>query len=495
MAIAAQEYMPSRIDDLCVNTLRFLSVDAVEKAGSGHPGLPLGASPMAYILWTHYLRHNPKNPKWFDRDRFVLSAGHGSMLLYSLLYLTGYDLPIEQIKRFRQWGSMTPGHPESGLTPGVDVTTGPLGQGFGSGVGMAIAEAHLAARFNRPGIDIINHHTYGILSDGDMMEGVSSEAASLAGHLRLGKLIYLYDYNRTSLSASTAITFTEDTFRRFESYGWHTQFVDDGNNLWAMDQALRMAHEEASRPSLVIVNTHIGYGSPKQDSFEAHGVPLGPENVRAAKKRLGWLVDSEFLVPEEAKAHMRRAVEQGRQAEEEWGRRFEEYKSRFPGEAAELGRFINKEMPEGWDSGIPWFQAGEMMATRKASGLVMNALAQRLPALFGGSADVNPSTHTALEGLGDFSPPDRGEQQGTAGGGVSYAGRNIFFGVREHCMGTVLNGIAAHGGLMPFGATFLIFSDYMRPPMRLAALSGRNVVYVFTHDSIGLGEDGPTHQP
>jgi transketolase len=495
----ASTLSPTKLDELAINSIRFLSVDAVQKADSGHPGLPLDAAPMAYVLWTRFLKHNPTNPNWFDRDRFVLSAGHGSMLLYSLLYLTGYDLPLEQIKQFRQWGSITPGHPERGLTPGVEVTTGPLGQGFGNGVGMAIAEAHLAARYNRPDFEIVNHFTYAIVSDGDLMEGVASEAASLAGHLKLGKLIYLYDNNHVSLAAGTNITFTEDRAKRFEAYGWHTQSIEDGNDLDALDQALRAARNETERPSLILVRTHLGYGSPnKQDTYEAHGSPLGEEEVKLTKENLGWPVEPPFYVPDEVLEHFRQAVERGRQAEAEWHTRFSVYAQEFPELAQELQQVIRGELPEGWDTDVPEFSGDDKpMATRVASGKVMNAIAPRLPALIGGSADLNPSTHTALQGMGDFENPEAatGDMQGSTGGGWSYAGRNLHFGVREHGMGAVLNGMAAHGGTIPFGATFLIFSDYMRPPMRLAALMDLQVIYVFTHDSIGLGEDGPTHQP
>ena len=489
----------SNLDELCVNAIRFLSVDAVQKANSGHPGLPLDAAPMGYVLWTRFLKHNPSNPNWFDRDRFVLSAGHGSMLLYSLLYLTGYDLPLEQIKNFRQWGSITPGHPESHLTPGVETTTGPLGQGFANGVGMAIAEAHLAARYNRPGYEIINHYTYGLVSDGDLMEGVASEAASLAGHLKLGKLIYFYDNNHVSLAAGTNITFTEDRAKRFEAYGWHTITIDDGNDLVAIDQALEAAQEETERPSLILVRTHLGYGSPnKQDTYEAHGSPLGEEEVRLTKENLGWPVEPPFYVPDEALDYFRQAVARGERAEQGWLEEFAEYETEHPYLAEELNSLIRGELPDAWDADIPEFPAnGKPIATRVASGKVLNAIAPGLPGLVGGSADLNPSTHTVLEGMGDFENPAlaSGDTQGSSGGEWSYAGRNLHFGVREHAMGAIMNGIAAHGGLIPFGATFLVFSDYMRPPIRLAALMKKHVICVFTHDSIGLGEDGPTHQP
>ena len=486
-------------DKQCINTIRFLSVDAVQKANSGHPGLPLGAAPMAYVLWTRLLKHNPSNPLWFDRDRFVLSAGHGSMLLYSLLHLTGYELSLEDIKQFRQWGSKTPGHPERGHTPGVEITTGPLGQGLANAVGMAIAEAHLAAHYNQPDLAVIDHATYVIASDGDLMEGVASEAASLAGHLKLGKLICLYDDNRVTLAAGTDIAFSEDRARRFEAYGWHTVTVDDGNDLAAIEAALRDARMEDSRPSLVLVRTCIGYGSPnKHGRFEAHGSPLGDDEVRLTKQNLDWPTGPAFLIPEPALAHFREAVGRGERDEAAWHERTAAYRQANPDLAAELERSLRGELLPGWDVDIPEFQAdAKGIATRVASGKVMNALASKVPALFGGSADLNPSTYTALNGLGDFNPPatKRLDTQGSSGGGWSYAGRNLNFGVREHAMGAIVNGVAAHGGLIPYGATFLTFSDYMRPPIRLAALMGLHVVHVFTHDSIALGEDGPTHQP
>jgi transketolase len=489
----------SELDLLCINTIRFLSIDAVEKANSGHPGMPMGAAPMAYILWTRFLKHNPSHPNWFDRDRFVLSAGHGSMLLYSLLHLTGYALPLEQIKQFRQWGSMTPGHPERGLVPGIEVTTGPLGQGFGNGVGLAIAERHLAARLNRPGFEIIGHYTYAIVSDGDLMEGVASEAASLAGHLKLDKLIYLYDNNHISLAGTTHLTFTEDCGKRFEAYGWHVQSIEDGNDLKAIEQALFAAQEEAERPSLILVRTHIGYGSPnKQDTFHAHGSPLGEEEVRLTKQNLGWPLEPPFHIPSQALEHFRQALPRGQQAEEEWNIKFSMYEKEFPDLAEELHQMMNGDLPRGWDKDIPKFPAeAKGMATRVASGKILNAVVPKIPMLIGGSADLNPSTHTALDGMGDFESPQslQEDTQGSTGGGWSYAGRNLHFGVREHAMAAILNGMGVHGGLIPFGATFLIFSDYMRPSIRLAALMKQHVIYVFTHDSIGLGEDGPTHQP
>jgi transketolase len=494
-AIAASH----ELDELCIDTIRFLSIDAIQKANSGHPGLPMGDASMAYVLWTRFLKHNPANPGWFDRDRFVLSAGHGSMLLYSLLYLTGYDLSLADLQQFRQWGSKTPGHPERGVTPGVEVTTGPLGQGFGNGVGMAIAEAHLAARYNRPGFEPINHFTYAIVSDGDLMEGVASEAASLAGHLQLGKLVYLYDDNHVSLSATTNLAFTEDVAGRFRAYGWHTQLVEDGNDLEAIEYGIRSAQEETGRPSLIVVQTHLGYGSPhKHDTFAAHGSPLGEEEVELTKENLGWPLEPAFYVPDEAREHFRQAIERGRQAEAAWETRLAAYGRNFPDSASELRRAIQGELPEGWDADLPSFSpTPKGMATRVALGTAIRATASRLPSLMGGSADLDPSTHTALTGMGDFESPLSAPQgtQGTAGGSWNYAARNLHFGVREHAMGAILNGLAAHGGVLPFGATFLIFSDYMRPPIRLAALMKLHVIYVFTHDSIALGEDGPTHQP
>ena len=491
--------MSQSIEQLCVNAIRMLSVDAVEKAKSGHPGAPMGLAPTAYLLWTRFMKYNPRNPSWPDRDRFVLSAGHGSMLLYSMLYLTGYDVPLDQIKQFRQWGSLTPGHPERELTPGVETTTGPLGQGFGNGFGMAIAEAYLAARYNRLGFEVVSHFTYGIVSDGDLMEGVASEAASLAGHLKLGKLIYLYDNNHISLAASTDLTFTEDCAKRFEAYGWHTQAVEDGNDLEALDRALRAARTETARPSLILARTHIGFGSPgKQDTFEAHGAPLGEEEVKLTKQKLDWPAEPLFFIPDEALAHFRESVTKGQRAEAEWKERFSAYVRKFPAVAGELEQALRGELPAGWEESIPDFPAdAKGLATRVASGKVLNAIAPKLPTLIGGSADLNPSTHTVLQKLGDFESPERtfADSQGSAGGGFSYAGRNLHFGVREHGMGAACNGMAAHGGIIPFGSTFLIFSDYMRPSIRLAALMELGVIYVFTHDSVGLGEDGPTHQP
>ncbi|WP_175749128.1 transketolase [Burkholderia pyrrocinia] len=489
----------SALDALCINTLRFLSIDAVQKAASGHPGLPLGAAPMAYALWMRHLKHHPANPAWFDRDRFILSAGHGSMLLYSLLHLTGYDLPLDQIGRFRQSGSLTPGHPERGLTPGVETTTGPLGQGFANAVGMAMAEAQLAACYNRPGFEIVDHHTYALVSDGDLMEGVAAEAASLAGHLRLGKLICLYDDNRVTLSAGTAITFTEDRAQRFDAYGWHTETIDDGNDLAAIDAALANARAEKLRPSLILVRTHLGYGSPnRQDTYQAHGSPLGDAEVRLTKHNLGWPPDPAFHIPAPALAHFRRALTEGRAREDHWNARFAAYARAFPELAEMLLNTVRGTLPDSWDRDIPVFPADPKgIATRVASGQVLNALASRVPSLVGGSADLNPSTFTALTGHGDFEAAGMNalDRQGSDGGGWSRSGRNLHFGVREHAMGAILNGLATHGGILPFGATFLIFSDYMRPPIRLAALMRLQVIYVFTHDSLALGEDGATHQP
>ena len=485
-------------DEQCINTLRFLSVDMVQRANSGHPGLPLGAAPMAYALWTRHLKHHPANPHWVNRDRFVLSAGHGSALLYSLLYVTGYDLSLNDLKQFRQWGSRTPGHPERSHTAGVEVTTGPLGQGLGNAVGMAIGEAHLAARYNRDNHVLIDHYTWAIISDGDLMEGVASEAASLAGHLKLGKLICLYDDNYVTLSAGTDITFSEDRAKRFEAYGWQTIRIADGNDVAAIGAALDAARADICRPSLILVRTHLGLGSPEQDSYKAHGSPLGLENVKKTKEKLGWPLEPPFLVPQGALAHFREASDRGAKAEAEWNGRLDAYVKAFPVLATELHGRLRGELPNGWDAAIPLFPTDTKgMATRVAGGQVMSAIASKLPALVGGSADLDPSTYTALKGLGDFNPAvTTGEDtEGSEGGGWSYAGRNLHFGVREHAMGAIVNGLAAHGGFIAYGATFLIFSDYMRPAIRLAALTGLHVVHVFTHDSIALGEDGPTHQP
>jgi transketolase len=487
-----------RLDQLCVNTIRALAIDMVQKANSGHPGLPLGAAPLGYSLFTRSLKHNPANPKWPDRDRFVLSAGHGSALLYSLLHLTGYDLPLEQLERFRQWGSETPGHPEHGDTPGVEVTTGPLGQGLAASVGMAMAERHLAARFNRPGHAVVDHHTYVLAGDGDLMEGVAHEAASLAGHLRLGRLVVFYDSNRISLAGATALAFTDDVPKVFEGYGWHVQTVDDGNDLDALARATDAAKAEAERPSLVVVHTRIGYGSPKQGSFGVHGSPLDAEQVKQTKRTLGYPSEQPFFLPKEAVAHLREAVGRGKAAEGEWQARLDGYRMAHADLASEFERVMAGELPAGWDADIPTFSAADKpIATRAAAGRVESAIAARVPELFGGSADLNPSTDTAIKGAGDFESPavTPEDRQGAVGGEWSYAGRNVHYGVREHAMAAITSGLALHGGVVPFSATFFTFSDYMRPAIRLAALMRLHTIYVFTHDSIGLGEDGPTHQP
>jgi len=476
------------IQTQAINTLRFLSADAVQQAHSGHPGLPMGAAPIAYTIWTRHLRHNPTNPNWPNRDRFVLSGGHGSMLLYSLLHLTGYNLPLQEIKRFRQWGSLTPGHPEYGLTPGVEATSGPLGQGFANGVGMAMAEAHLAKVYNRPGFEIFNHYVYAIVTDGDLMEGVSSEAASLAGHLQLGKLIYMYDDNHISIEGSTDITFTEDRGKRFEAYDWHVQRVSNGLDVEAIDRAIQAAKLDP-RPSLIMVRTIIGYGLPtRAGTAEAHGEPPGDAELDGAKEKLGWPKEPRFYIPGETLDFFRQALKRGAQQESEWQRLLEAYSSKYPELAADLNRRLAGELADGWDKGLPEFPADEKgLASRSASGKVINALSERLPELFGGSADLAPSTKTWMSNSPAFAPAN--------GNSDSYEGRNVHFGVREHGMGAVVNGLAYHGGLIPFGATFLVFSDYMRPPVRISALSHLGSIWVYTHDSIGVGEDGPTHQP
>ncbi len=472
----------SELDQLCINTIRALTIDAVQKAKSGHPGLPLGAAPMAYVLWTKFLRYNPRNPRWENRDRFLLSAGHGSMLLYSLLYLTGYDLQLDELKNFRQWGSKTPGHPENVLTPGIEVTTGPLGQGFANGVGMAMGAAHLAARFNEDEFPLIDHNVYAIVSDGDLMEGVAAEAASLAGHLKLGKLIYLYDDNRVTIEGFTDLAFSESVPQRFEAYGWHTATVEDGNDLSAIEAAIRDAQSVSTKPSLISVKTVIGYGMPTAGTHKAHSDPPGEEAVRETKRHLGWPEDKEFYVPDEVLPHFRKAIERGAQLEAEWNALVEKYHQKHP-EAGRLWRsMMEGELPNGWEKHLPSFENAKPMATRAASGEVINALAPHLPMLIGGSADLGVSNNTDIKGNGSFA-------------GGSYEGRIIHFGVREHAMGAALSGMALNGGLIPFGGTFLTFSDYMRPAIRLAALSEVQVIYVFTHDSVGLGEDGPTHQP
>jgi len=486
-------------DTKCINTIRFLAADAVQKAHSGHPGMPMGAAAMAYVLWTRHLKHNPGNPGWPDRDRFVLSAGHGSMLLYALLHLTGYELPLAEVQSFRQWGSKTPGHPESHITAGVEVTTGPLGQGISNAVGMALAEAHLAARYNRPGYRIVDHFTYVIASDGDLMEGVSAEACSLAGELALGKLIVLFDDNKISLAGSTALTFTEDVATRFEAYGWHVQHVDDGNDVESINAALDAAKADPSRPSLISVRSIIGYGAPhKQGTFGTHGSPLGEDELRAAKENLGWPTVPDFFIPSDALSRFREAQQEGPAKEGAWEAALARYAQAFPEETAEFKRRMAGSLPDGWESDLPAFQCDQKgVATRKASEHVLQAIAPRIPELMGGSADLNPSTFSWLKGGGDFQSPKRYTEgvQGLVGGTWGYEGRNVHFGVREHAMGSIATGMASHGGFIPYAATFLVFSDYMRPPMRLAALSGCRAIYIFTHDSIGLGEDGPTHQP
>ncbi|HYX81874.1 MAG TPA: transketolase [Gemmatimonadales bacterium] len=470
------------LDQLCINTIRTLAMDAVQRADSGHPGTPMALAPLAYVLWQRHLWYNPANPEWWNRDRFILSAGHACMLLYSVLYLTGYDLSLDDLKQFRQWGSRTPGHPEHGVTPGVEATTGPLGQGTGNAVGMAIAEAQLAALFNRPGHTIVDHHTYFVASDGDLMEGVSHEACSLAGHLKLGKLIGFYDDNHITIDGSTDLAFSDETGKRFESYGWHVQRIGDGNDLNAIDAAIIQAKRTSDRPSLIIMRTHIGWGSPhKQDTAEAHGAPLGADEVKATKQNLGWPSLEPFYVPEEALEQWRRAKHRGERLEADWRKKWDAYRGAHADLASELERRLTGRLPAGWDSTLPVFGPKDAQATRAASGKVLNAIAPKLPELIGGSADLTGSNNTEIKNGGVFTATAR-------------TGRNFHFGVREHGMGAALNGIALHGGFIPFGGTFLIFSDYMRPSIRLAALSQVGPIYVFTHDSIGLGEDGPTHQ-
>lgn len=474
----------NELDQLCINTIRMLAVDAVQKANSGHPGTPMGLAPLGYVLWTRFLKHNPRNPYWPDRDRFVLSAGHASMLLYSLLHLTGYDLSLEELKRFRQWGSKTPGHPEYGHTPGVETTTGPLGQGFANSVGMAIVERFLAERFNRSDHTIVDHYTYVIAGDGDMMEGIASEAASLAGHLKLGKLICFYDDNHITIEGSTDLTFCEDVKKRFEAYCWHVVTIqEDENDLEAISKAIRSAQAETSRPSLIIIRTHIGYGSPnRQDTAKAHGEPLGQEEVKLTKQNLGWPLEPDFRIPDMALDNFRKAVARGSSWEADWQARFDAYAAEYPDLAEEWRQAMNRKLPKGWDADVRGYQPKGPMATRQAFGEVLNQIAPHLSTLIGGSADLAPSTNTYLKDLGDLSAED-------------FSGRNIHFGIREHAMGGILNGMALHGGVIPYGGTFLVFSDYMKPSIRLAALMKLPVICVFTHDSIGLGEDGPTHQP
>jgi transketolase len=479
------KYMSKELDDLSINTIRMLSADAVEKANSGHPGLPMGAAAFAYTLWMEHLRFNPSNPDWLNRDRFVLSAGHGSMLLYSLLYLTGYDLSLDDLKQFRQWDSKTPGHPEHGLTPGVETTTGPLGQGFANGVGMALAERFLAERYNRPDHEIIDYHTYTLVSDGDLMEGVSAEAASLAGGLGLGKLIYLYDSNRISIEGSTDLAFRDDTAKRFETYGWHVQTVADGNDTTTVSQAIEAAKGDA-KPSLIILQTHIGFGSPnKHDSASAHGAALGEEELAKTKENLGWPAEPAFYVPDEVSEHMRGSLQRGAELEQDWDKQFATYKQAFPELAEELLGRLKGELPKGWEAALPSFKPDDgPLATREASGQVMNAVAPVLPLFVGGSADLGPSNNTALKEFGSVTCLE-----------WSPGARNLHFGVREHAMGAILNGLALSKVVRPFGGTFLVFSDYMRAAIRLAAIMKQPVTYVFTHDSIGQGEDGTTHQP
>ena len=473
--------MNQTIDQLCINTIRTLAMDGVQKAKSGHPGLPMGAAAMAHVLWTRHLRHDPGHPRWANRDRFVLSAGHGSMLLYSLLYLTGYGLELDELKEFRQWGSRTPGHPEYGQTPGVETTTGPLGQGFANGVGMALAERWMAARYNRPGHTIIDHHIYAIVGDGDLMEGVSSEAASFAGHQKLSKLIYLYDDNKISIDGSTNLAFTEDVGRRFTAYGWQVRTIEDGNDLDAIHRAIVEARSQDDRPSLIMARTHIGYGSPnKQDSHEAHGSPLGDDEIKLTKKAYGWDPEKSFDVPEEALAFFRRAIERGAEIQTAWNKSLDAYRVEYADLAGEFESARTGSYGTAWRSAIPTFT--EPMATREASGKVINAIAAHLPTLIGGSADLTPSNNTQIKGAENVQP-------------ATPSGRYVRYGVREHAMGSIMNGLALTEGLIPYGGTFLIFSEYMRPPIRLAALMGIRPIYVFTHDSIGVGEDGPTHQP
>ncbi len=475
--------MTPELEQKCINTIRFLSADAVQKANSGHPGLPMGAAAMAFTLWSRHLRHNPRNPKWINRDRFVLSGGHGSALLYSLLHLSGYDLSMQELQAFRQWGSKTPGHPESGHTAGVETTTGPLGAGFANGVGMAIAEAHLAAVFNSPEFPVVDHYTYAIVTDGDLMEGVASEAASLAGHLKLGKLIYLYDDNHISIEGDTNVAFTEDRMARFAAYGWHTQTVADGNDIEAIDAAIRAAKADP-RPSIIAVRTIIGFGMPtRAGTPKAHGEPPGTEELAAAKAALGWPAEPAFYVPAEVSEWYSKALEGLESQNFGWTRLFDEYKKTNPAKAAELERRFAGGLPAGWDDNLPLYPADPKgVQTRAASGKALNHFAALLPEIWGGSADLAPSNNTNMAGLGDFQAEN-------------YGGRNGHFGVREHAMGAIVNGIQNHGGLRSFGATFLVFADYMRPAIRISALSKLPSIWVFTHDSIGVGEDGPTHQP
>ena len=487
------------LEEKCINAIRFLAADAIEKAKSGHPGMPMGAAAAAYTLWTRHLKHNPADPLWADRDRFVLSAGHASMLLYTLLYLSGYDLSLDDLKSFRQWGSKTPGHPERRHPPGAEMTTGPLGQGVAAAVGMAIAEAHLAARFNRPGHPVVDHRTYVFASDGDLMEGLSAEACALAGHLGLGKLTLLYDDNRISLSGSTALCFTEEIEQRFAAYGWQVLAVKDGNDTAAVDKALAWAAAETAKPSLIRLRTTIGFGAPgKQNSSAVHGAPLGAAELKAAKEGLGWPVDPPFYVPEEAVGFFRQAAAAGAKKEDSWRETFRKYAAAYPEAAAEFERVMRGDLPAGWEKALPVYGPGTKdAATRKTSEAVLQALGAAIPELVGGSADLNPSTFSWLKGMGDFQIPGGGAAcpEGACGGEWDHSGRNIHFGVREHAMAGIAGGMALHGGILPFTATFFTFADYMRPAIRLACLMGLKVIYIFTHDSIGVGEDGPTHQP
>ena len=473
----------TKLQERAINAIRFLSADAIQKANSGHPGMPMGAAAMAYTLWTRHLRFNPNNPKWWDRDRFVLSGGHGSMLLYSLLHLTGYGVSMEDLKNFRQWGCKTPGHPENHCTPGVEVTTGPLGQGFANCVGLAIAEAHLAAVFNKPNYNIVDHHIYAIVTDGDLMEGLSSEAASLAGHLKLGNIVMLYDDNLITIDGSTDITFTEDRGARFEAFGWHVQHVKDGNDVDAIDNAIITAKKDP-RPSIIVCRTHIGFGLPnKQDTAKAHGEPPGDDELDGAKKKFDWPLEPRFYVPDDVQVFYSKIGNDGIHVENDWNSKFEIYSKDYPKLAAEFSRRMKGELAQGWDQELPVFPPDDKgMATRAASGKVINALAQKLPELVGGSADLTPSNKTWIDGSPSFQA-------------ATPEGRNFHFGVREHAMGAAVNGMVAHGGVIPYSATFLVFSDYMRPSIRLSALSNHGSIWVFTHDSIGVGEDGPTHQP
>ncbi|HMU43230.1 MAG TPA: transketolase [Ignavibacteriaceae bacterium] len=472
------------IEQLAINTIRFLAIDGVQKANSGHPGMPMGCAPIAYSLYSKIMKHNPANPKWINRDRFILSAGHGSMLLYSILHLCGYGVSLNELKNFRQWGSITPGHPEFGLTPGVETTTGPLGQGFSNAVGMAIAQAHLASMFNKDDIKLIDHFIYGICSDGELMEGISHESASLAGHLKLGKLIFFYDDNKITIDGSTSLAFSEDISKRFDAYGWHVQTVADVNDVASLEAAVTNAQSVSDKPSLIITKTHIGFGSPnKQDSSDAHGSPLGEAEIKLTKQNLGWQEEAAFFIPDEVKEYFKQVQVNGKSVEEEWNRKFLDYQKKYPEEAKLFSEVMHGEFGNEWKSKLPVFEDdGKKMATRTASGKVINSIASSLPTLIGGSADLAPSNNTFLKDYKTFSSEN-------------YSGRNFHFGIREHGMAGVMNGMAIYGGVIPYGATFLVFSDYLRPSIRLASISKIKPIYIFTHDSIGLGEDGPTHQP